>query len=112
MKKAISILALSLALSSTINAQPPAAQLVCDSTTQKRDTVKGDYLIYLDITSGKVESVKTGYAVRVQCRLMYQGINGAPNAPTNQTGVKEVQWFIAPGKPLDERYIIKFITKQ
>jgi hypothetical protein len=113
MKKAISLLAICCMVAVFAHSQQSQiALLECDSTTYKSDTIKAVALVYVDSTTLKQEVVRGGYAVRRVCKLMYRGSNGAPNAPTDQYGLKDVVYYISPGRTIQEKWIIKFITKQ
>lgn len=89
------------------SSQGPQAQLGCDTTTFQTDTLKGK-MVYLDATDKVV--VAQAYAVRTVCRLMYYGINGAPNAPTNQQGIQSIKYYTLGRKEVPEENILKFIV--
>lgn len=106
----VKFIAIALLLSGTLFAQQqqPQATLVCDSSTFKKDTTLGT-IMYLDSTTSKMVVDRKGKLIRVICRLMYQGNNGAPNAPTQQAGVQSAIFYTQDKKPLNEKWIIKFI---
>lgn len=106
--KKVKFLACFLILGTIANAQQ--AQLVCDPSTEVKDTLIATDMVYVDSATHTIKNT-TGKAIRTSCRLMYQGINGGPNAPTQQVGVKEVLYYDAKGNRVPERYVIRFITK-
>ena len=113
MKKVSLILGCFLILGTIAHAQnqnEAIGQLVCDPKSGFNDTLTATHIIYVDSVTNKILVTK-GKAIRQWCHLMYQGVNGAPNAPTQQTGVKQVLYFDSKGKVIPEKFVIRFITK-
>jgi hypothetical protein len=126
------LIAALLLVAATAHSQ--TANLSCDSSTMRKDTVRG-YMVWIDTsiarakvhpyvgdnnvnnwisTSTQVQTDSTAYAVRDICKLMYRGTNGAPNAYTGQEGVNSITYYGngLPGtkkKAVLDDWIIKFV---
>lgn len=127
------LIAALLLVAATAHSQ--TANLSCDSSTMRKDTVKG-YMVWIDTSvtrsiyyyqpasnkggvklemPSQVLTDSAAYAVRDICKLMYRGTNGAPNAYTGQEGVNSITYY---GNPFpgekkkaipDPDWIIKFV---
>jgi hypothetical protein len=111
-------------LLSLVGSAQQGALLVPDSSSIRYDTVHAK-MVYIDtiITKPPLRVFKTSivalllrddaaYAVRKIARMMYKGINGAPNAPTGQESVLSILYYTGDNKTVGEDWIVKFIIQQ